>query len=267
MREQMRGYSGLAGRTALITGSSTGIGAAIALELAGHGVKVAVSSRDLGRAELQAERIRAAGGEAVAFAAELTAEDGPRRLVEEAATALGGLDLLVNSAGEGQFADSLELSKSDWDRIIGLDLTAPFLCAQAAAKIMAAAGRGVIVNVGSILGHVGMANRAAYSVAKHGLVGLTKTLAVELAPHGIRVVSVDPAYVATALLESTMASGGFDEDGLLRRTPLRRLATVEEVARVAAFLASDDAAYVTGSGLLVDGGWTADGGWPEKEIG
>ena len=174
---------------------------------------------------------------------------------------LGRLDVLVNNAGAGQVAASETLDADAWQRIIDLDLTAPFHCAQAAAVPMLAAGRGVIVNVSSLTGHVGLARRAAYSAAKHGLEGLTKTLGAEWARRGVRVVSVAPAYVETELLAGTMAAGGFSLADLAGRTPLGRLAQPEEVARVVAFLASDDASYVTGSSVLVDGGWVADGGW------
>jgi NAD(P)-dependent dehydrogenase (short-subunit alcohol dehydrogenase family) len=127
--------------------------------------------------------------------------------------------------------------------------------------MMLASGRGVIVNVSSITGHVGLARRAAYSATKHGLEGLTKTLAAEWSPRGVRVVSVTPAYVATNLLAGSMAAGGFTVEDIAGRTPLGRLAEPEEVARVVAFLVSDDASYITGSSIFVDGGWLADGGW------
>ena len=122
-------------------------------------------------------------------------------------------------------------------------------------------GGGVIVNVSSLTGHVGLARRAAYTAAKHGLEGLTKALAAEWGPRGIRVVAVAPGYVQTPLLAGTMAAGGFGAADLEGRTPLRRLGTTDDVAAAVAFLASDRAAYISGSSLLVDGGWVADGGW------
>jgi 3-oxoacyl-[acyl-carrier protein] reductase len=182
-------------------------------------------------------------------------------MVAQTLDAFGRLDALVNNAGAGQVADSETLALADWQRIIDLDLSAPFRCAQAAARPMLAAGRGVIVNVSSLLGHLGLARRVAYGAAKHGLEGLTKTLAVEWARRGVRVVSVAPAYVATELLAGTSKAGGFTLEEVAHRTPLGRLAEPEEVARVVAFLVSDDASYVTGSSVLVDGGWIADGGW------
>ena len=195
------------------------------------------------------------------MAAELTEAHAPGALVARTLDAFGRLDVLVNNAGAGQVADSETLQPAEWQRIIDLDLTVPFRCAQAAARPMLAAGRGVIVNISSLTGHVGLARRAAYTAAKHGLEGLTKTLGVEWAARGVRVVSVSPAYVATELLAGTSKAGGFTLDDVAGRTPMRRLAEPSEVARVVAFLASDEASFMTGSSVRVDGGWLADGGW------
>ena len=142
-----------------------------------------------------------------------------------------------------------------------LDLTAPFLCAQAAARHMLGAGGGVIVNVASALGHTAMPGRAAYASAKHGLIGLTKVLGIEWATRGVRCLAVSPGYVATELVKENMRRGGFDERDIERRTPVGRLATPAEVARVVAFLASDSASYMTASHVLVDGGWVGYGGF------
>jgi 3-oxoacyl-[acyl-carrier protein] reductase len=249
---------------ALVTGSSSGIGRAIALELARRGAAVVVTSREHSRAAATAAVIEREGGRAIPVAAELTEAGAADALIERAAAEYGRLDVLVNNAGAGQVAPSETLGRAEFRRVIDLNLAAPFECAQAAARLMLAAGRGVIVNVSSVTGHIGLARRAAYSAAKHGLEGLTKTLAAEWSPRGVRVVSVAPAYVATALLAGSMAAGGFSFEDVAGRTPLRRLAKPEEVARVVAFVASDEASYITGSSVLVDGGWLADGGWKES---
>jgi len=255
-----QGSQPLSGRVAIVTGSSSGIGRAIAGELARRGMSVVVTSRSAERARATASAIQEEGGTALGVAAALTEPDAPAALVERTLDAFGHLDVLVNNAGAGQVAESETLALADWQRIIDVDLSAPFRCAQAAAGPMLAAGRGVIVNVSSLAGHLGLARRAAYGAAKHGLEGLTKTLAVEWARRGVRVVSVAPAYVATELLAGTSKAGGFTLEEVAQRTPLGRLAEPEEVARVVAFLVSDDASYVTGPIVLVDGRWLADGG-------
>jgi 3-oxoacyl-[acyl-carrier protein] reductase len=258
------GFAPLDDRVAVVTGSSSGIGRAVAIELGRRGATVVVTSRELSRAATTAAIIGAEGGRASALEVELTEPGAAGAMIEHAQSRFGGVDVLVNNAGAGQVAASETVEPADFRRIIDLDLTAPFECAQAAARVMLAAGRGVIVNISSLMGHLGLARRAAYSAAKHGLEGLTKTLAAEWSPRGVRVISVAPAYVATELLAGTMAAGGFTEADVAARTPLRRLAEPEEVARVVAFLASDDASYITGSSVLVDGGWIADGGWKQS---
>jgi 3-oxoacyl-[acyl-carrier protein] reductase len=252
-----------ADRVALVTGGSSGIGRAVAAELARRGLSVLVTSRAQARADEAARAIgaQAGAGRVAGLAAELTEEDGGERAVAGALEAFGRLDVLVNNAGVGQVAPSETLPVADFRRVLELDLVAAFACAQAAGRVMLEAGRGVIVNVSSLTGHVGLARRAAYTAAKHGLEGLTKALAAEWAPRGVRVVAVAPGYVETPFIEQTMAAGGFTRADLEGRTPLGRLAAPEEVAKVVAFLASDDAAYVTGSSVPVDGGWLADGGW------
>ncbi len=246
----------------MVTGSSSGIGRAIALELARRGATVVVTSREHSRAAATAAAIEDEGGRASAVAVELTQPGAGQGLMDRAQAEYGRLDVLVNNAGAGQVAASETLAPADFRRVIDLDLVAPFECAQAAARVMLSARRGVIVNLSSVTAHTGLARRAAYSAAKHGLEGLTKTLAAEWSPRGVRVVSVAPAYVATDLLAGTMAAGGFTLEDVAERTPLRRLAEPEEVARVVAFLVSDEASYITGSSVMVDGGWMADGGWP-----
>jgi 3-oxoacyl-[acyl-carrier protein] reductase len=248
----------LTGRVAIVTGSSSGIGLAVATELLRRGMRVVVTSRSDERAR---ETAASLGGDALGVGVELTEPGAAERLVERTLEAFGQLDVLVNNAGAGQVADSATLDPAEWQRIIDLDLTAPFRCAQAGARPMLEAGRGVIVNVSSLTGHIALPRRAAYTAAKHGLEGVTKVLAVEWAQRGVRVVSVSPAYVATDLLAGTSKAGGFTLDDVAGRTPMRRLAEPSEVARVVAFLVSDDASFVTGSTIAVDGGWLADGGW------
>ena len=249
------------GRVAIVTGSSGGIGEAIALELAAAGAAVVVNSRSAERAEPVAQEIRSRGGRAIAVAADVCDRQQVYALVDAAIGQLGGLQILVNNAGAGFVAPSEELSEADWRRVIDVDLTAPFVCSQAAARHMLPRGGGVIINIASALGHVAMPGRAAYASAKHGLVGLTKVLGTEWADRGVRCLAVSPGYVETELVRENMRRGGFDRGDIERRTPLGRLATPQEVARVVAFLASDGASYMTASHVLVDGGWVGYGGF------
>jgi NAD(P)-dependent dehydrogenase (short-subunit alcohol dehydrogenase family) len=245
-------------RVALVTGSTSGIGLACAEELGRRGARVVVNGRSGERCETAAAALRSAGIEALAVAADVANPDEARRLVEAAAARWGRLDVLVNNAGRPSVAPTAELPPAEWDAVIRLNLSAPFYCAQAAAPHLFERG-GVVVNIGSVMSRVGAPMRAAYAASKTGLDGLTRTLAVEWASRGVRAVTVCPGYTRTALVEEAQRRGGFDDAAIGRRTPLGRLAEPPEVARVVAFLASDDAAYITGESVMVDGGWVAYG--------
>jgi 3-oxoacyl-[acyl-carrier protein] reductase len=263
---------------AVVTGAGRGLGAAIAEELAGRGAIVVVADRDGEAAAATADRL---AGEP-RRSAERRPPTGPpppaaplatpatvdvadpasvAGLFDAVAAEHGRVDVLVNNAGVGAVAPSEELSLDVWSRTVAVNLTGTFLCSQAAARHMLAAGSGVIVNIASVFGAVGMPMRAAYAASKHGVVGLTKVLATEWATRGIRVVAVDPAYVRTALDDADQRAGGYTADDIARRTPMGRYGEPAEIARVVAFLASDDASFVTGSEVAVDGGWLAYGGW------
>ncbi|EFC81436.1 SDR family NAD(P)-dependent oxidoreductase [Parafrankia sp. EUN1f] len=255
------GQPALAGLAAIVTGSTSGIGRTIAHRLAAAGARVVVNSRDPGRAGEAAAELVTAGYAAVGVAADVAAPAAARRLVDAAVEAFGTLDILVNNAGIPLVRPAEDISAEEWSRVLGTNLTGPFLCAQAAARVMLPRRTGVIINVSSILGATSIPGRTAYSTAKHGLDGLTQALAVEWAGRGIRVLSVNPGYVATRLVTETMSTGGYSADDIERRTPLGRLAEPEEVADLVAFLASPAASYLTGARIPVDGGWLAYGGW------
>ncbi|HVA90378.1 MAG TPA: SDR family NAD(P)-dependent oxidoreductase [Chloroflexota bacterium] len=251
----------LDGQVAIVTGSTMGIGKAIALAYGQAGARVVVNSRDEARARGVADELGEAGVDAYPVAADVSQADEVARLFEATDQHWGRLDVLVNNAGTNAIGPSEHLALLDWQRTIDLNLTGAFLCAQAAAQRMLPRGRGVIINISSILGETALPQRAAYCSAKHGLNGLTKVLAVEWASRGIRVHAINPAYIATSLDVEDQASGGYSVADIERRTPLGRYGTVEEVANTALFLASDLSTYLTGSRIDVDGGWLANGGW------
>jgi NAD(P)-dependent dehydrogenase (short-subunit alcohol dehydrogenase family) len=243
----------LAGRTALVTGSTRGIGRAIAGALAAAGARVVVSSRDSAAVSDTAAEI---GGGAVGIAADLATEEGPSTLVAAALGACGRLHVLVNNAGVPMAADSLELSSSEWRRTLEVDLSAVFFCSQEAGRHMLARGSGSIVNIASVQAFTPLARRVAYATAKAGVVGMTKSLAAEWAPE-VRVNAVAPGYVATPMIEELVRGGHVDREAVARRTPMRRMARPEEIASAVVFLASDAASYITGETLMVDGGWSS----------
>ncbi len=248
-------------RVAIVTGSSTGIGEAIARLYAGNGARVVINSRSLERAQRVAADLAKDGFETLPVAADIADRAQVGRMVRQTVERWGRLDILVNNAGTSMIAPSEDLSEADWRRTIDVDLTGPFLCSQAAAREMIPRGGGVIINISSILGETGLQMRAAYCSAKHGLIGLTRVLAIEWAKHRIRVVAINPGYIETPMDVGDQSSGGYTPADIRRRTPLGRYGTTDEVARCALFLAAEDSAYITGSVVDVDGGWLAYGGW------
>jgi NAD(P)-dependent dehydrogenase (short-subunit alcohol dehydrogenase family) len=243
----------LDGKRALVTGAGRGIGRAAALALAAAGAQLVLISRTKSELEAVASEIASRGGKAEPLVLDVTRTGA----VRDAFAGLDGLDILVNNAGVNRPQPFLEVDEPTLDLLLGLNVKAAFIVAQAAARLMVAQGGGVIINVSSQMGHVGSElNRTVYVMTKHAIEGLTKAMAVELAPKGVRVVSIAPTFIETPL------SKPFLEDPdtrrwILDRIPLGRVGTVEEVASAIVFLASPAAALVTGSSLLVDGGWTA----------
>ena len=243
----------LDGKTALVTGAGRGIGRAVALALAGAGAELVLVSRTLGQLEEVAREIQENGGRAQVLPLDVT----DSAAVRHAVAGLGALDILVNNAGLNRPQPFLEVDEDTLDRLLTLNVRAAFLVAQASARRMVAQGEGVIINMSSQMGHVGSErDRTVYVMTKHAIEGLTKAMAVELAPKGVRVVSIAPTFIDTPLVRPFFDDPTFRK-WVLDRIPLGRLGTVEEVASAVVFLASPAAALVTGSILLADGGWTA----------
>lgn len=250
----------LQGKTALVTGSSKGIGFGIARAFAREGATVVINARSGKDCQAVAVEIAKEGRRATAIPADLSKSDEVRRLAREAEAALGGrVDILVNNAGQPRVAPSVELAEADYRYTLDLNLTAYFLLSQEVARGMLARGSGAIINVSSINGTIAFPQRLAYCVSKAGVNMLTKVMAIEWASQGVRVNAIAPGYVETEMVKGLAAKGVLDRERLARRTPMGRLGLPEEVAEAAVFLASDAAAFVTGSVLTVDGGWLAYG--------
>jgi len=247
-------------RTAAVTGAARGIGRRAAERLAERGYRLALS--DLRMPEETIRAIRSRGGEAIGHAGDVTDAAVVEGFVRSARAAWGRTDVLVNNAGISLIAPAEGLSPDDFRRVLEVNLVAPFLLAQAFGAAMLAEGKGSIINVASIAGLVGIADRAAYNASKHGLIGLTRTLAAEWGGRGVRVNAVCPGWVKTDMDAADQARGLYADSDITGRVPMGRFATPDDVSSAIAFLADEgESGFVNGHALVVDGGWTADGGW------
>ncbi len=245
-----------AGKAAIVTGGGSGIGEAVAQMLAARGAQVVVADINIDQANRVAEGIRAAGGAAQAHATDVADPAAAEALVKFAVQTYGGLDVAVNNAGiGGPLAPTGEYPLDGWRKVMDINLNGVFYGLRYQIPAMLARGGGAIVNVASILGSVGTANSPAYVTAKHGVVGLTKAAALEYATHNIRVNSVGPGYILTPLLTTALDQATLQV--IAGMHPVKRLGTGAEVAALVTFLASEAAAFITGSYHLVDGGYTA----------
>ena len=246
----------LEGRVALVTGSGSGIGRAMAVLFAAEGAHVFVTDVDGAAAEAVAAGIVESGRSAAAITADVSRGQDVTAMLRAVETAQGRLDVLVNNAGLNVRGDFRHMSDADWVRIREVNLDGVVRVARDGFALLKASGRGSLINVASIMAHRGLPQLTAYSATKGALTALTRGLAVEYAPYGIRVNALCPGFVETGLTRRALRIPGITK-ALLDSTPLRRFGLPEEIAKAALFLASDDAAYVTGAELAVDGGMAA----------
>jgi NAD(P)-dependent dehydrogenase (short-subunit alcohol dehydrogenase family) len=247
-------------RVAVVTGAARGIGRRIALVLAERGYAVAVN--DLSAPEQTLDDLNRAGTETLAIPGDVSNEETVRRMLRDVMEGFGRVDALVNNAGISAIVPAEETTLANWDRTLAVNLTGPFLMSREFGKEMLRQGSGSIVNISSVAGLLGVSDRAAYNASKHGLIGLTRTLAAEWGGRGVRVNAVCPGWVKTEMDREDQDSAGYTDADIEGRTPMARFARPEDVAQAVAFLADPEhSGYVNGHALSVDGCWFADGSW------
>jgi len=247
-------------KVALVTGGGTGIGRACAIRFAQEGARVAVAGRRKALLDDAVREIVSAGGEGLAVECDATQSGQATNLVRGVAARFGRLNIVVNNAGATLVADAEKTSDEDWSRVLSVNLTATFLISRAAVPVLRKSGGGSIINMGSVLSLVGMKQRAAYAAAKGGVLQLTRAMALDHAAEGIRINCICPAIVHTDLIDSVAAQQSNPAAYLRMRAeqvPMGRMGTPEDVASLAAFLASDESSWMTGAALPIDGGLSA----------
>lgn len=247
-------------RVAVITGAAQGIGRRTAELFAAHGYALALI--DLQPSQQTLASIATHQIPALDFVGDISNEEAVAQFVEKVRHRFGRVDALVNNAGISFIAPAETVSATDFRRVLDVNLLAPFLLCKAFGTIMLDQGAGAIVNVASIAGLVGIGDRSAYNASKHGLIGLTRTLASEWGGRGVRCNAVCPGWVKTEMDVADQASSGYNDEDITSRNPMGRFATPEEIAKAILFLADpDQSSFINGQALAVDGGWITDGSW------
>jgi len=246
----------LKGRNALVTGASKGLGRAMALALAKNGARVALVSRDREKLESVAREIGEAGSKADVFVADITKEDQVARVEKEVAEKVGKIQILINNAGMNLRKNITDFTLEEWRNVQDTNLTSVFLMCRAFVPHMKGSGYGRILNMTSIMAHVSMPQRTAYSSTKAAVLGLTKSLALELAPEGVTVNGISPGPFATEMNTPILQNPELNAQ-FVSKIPVGRWGKLEEVGALAAFLCSEEAGFITGTDILIDGGWCA----------
>jgi NAD(P)-dependent dehydrogenase (short-subunit alcohol dehydrogenase family) len=252
-------FSDLRGKIVIVTGARRGMGRSHAIAFAKEGAKVVVSDISLEDCQKVVEEIEKFGGEALAIKCDVSKKEEVGEMVKKTIQEWGRIDILVNNAGIAEFKPFLELEEKEWDRTIDINLKGYFLVAQACAKEMVKKKSGVIINIASVaMGQVGVGfpNLVHYVASKGAIVAMTEAMALELAPYNIRVNSVSPGAIDTPMVDP-VKSDKQTMEGILARIPLKRIGKPEEVSNLVLFLASETSSYMTGSNVVIDGGWLA----------
>jgi NAD(P)-dependent dehydrogenase (short-subunit alcohol dehydrogenase family) len=247
-------------KTIVVTGAAQGVGLATAELLAQRGCRVILL--DLEPVDAHVQRLRSAGAEAVGVSGDVASEPFVQQFAQWIARDYGAADGLINNAGISLIAPAEETTAAQWQRVMNVNLFGPYLLCRHLGLQMLARRRGSIVNVASVAGLAGVSHRSAYNSSKHGLIGLTRTLAGEWGGRGVRVNAVCPGWIKTGMDVADQGSGAYSDADIVNRVPMARFARVEDVAEAIAFLADDDrSGFINGISLPVDGGWTADASW------
>jgi NAD(P)-dependent dehydrogenase (short-subunit alcohol dehydrogenase family) len=244
----------------IVTGAAQGVGLAVASLLARQACRVVML--DLQPLDAQVERLRSAGAQALGMTGDVSSEPFIQGLADRIAIEYGAVDGLVNNAGISLIAPAENTSAVQWQRVMNVNLLGPFLLCKYLGAQMLGRGRGSIVNVASVAGLAGIAQRSAYNASKHGLIGLTKTLAAEWGGRGVRVNAVCPGWIKTEMDAADQGSGAYSDADIVNRVPMARFARANDVAETIAFLLDDErGGFINGVALPVDGGWIADASW------